>query len=205
MKTRVKICGLRRPEDIQYVNAAMPDYIGYVFAKSRRQITLEQAEELNRLLHPDIVPVGVFVNADPEEIKRIAAAKAIGMIQLHGQESPDYAREIRESTGLPVIKAVSVTDRNSILEYQDFPSDYLLLDKGAGGTGSVFSWNVLEEARKAGFSRRIFLAGGLKPENVRKAAAYHPWCLDVSSGVETDGFKDGEKISRFMELAGKDE
>lgn len=199
MSPLVKICGLRRTEDIQYVNEARPDFIGYVFAGTRRRVSREQAAELTELLDKRIVPVGVFVNEDIKVIQAIAGDGTIRMIQLHGHESPEYACAIRQLTGLPIIKAVSVTDADSILKYQEYPSDYLLLDKGAGGTGSCFSWEALEEARSLGFSRKIFLAGGLCPENVRKAAALKPWCLDVSSGVETDGFKDREKIQRFMQ------
>ncbi|MDO5336903.1 MAG: phosphoribosylanthranilate isomerase [Eubacteriales bacterium] len=203
MNPLVKICGLRRPADILYVNEAMPDFIGYVFAGSRRRVSREEAAELTELLDEGIVPVGVFVNEEMKVIQELAWDGTIRMIQLHGQEPPEYARTLHRLTGLPIIKAISVTDAASILRYQDYPSDYLLLDKGAGGTGKRFSWEVLEQAKALGFSRKIFLAGGLCPENVREAAEMAPWCLDVSSGVETDGFKDREKIRRFMKECGR--
>lgn len=191
--TKIKICGLFRAEDIAYVNAAQPDYIGFVFAKSRRQITGEAARVLREQLAPGITPVGVFVNAPQTEIVQLYREGIIGIAQLHGEESCAYVEGLKEK-GIPVIKAVRVESEADILMHMDSPADYLLLDNGAGGTGKAFDWRLLQTC-----TRPYFLAGGVNLDNISNALSFQPYCVDVSSGAETEGVKDGEKISLLVE------
>ncbi|MFA0815006.1 MAG: phosphoribosylanthranilate isomerase [Anaerofustis sp.] len=197
--TKIKICGLRRSEDIAAVNEAMPDYIGFVFAESRRRITKETARELKHLLDPNILSVGVFVNATLHEIMDICSDGIIDLIQLHGDESEKYTETLRSECGLPIIKAVRVASRQDILSAEHFPCDYLLLDtyqKDAyGGSGITFDWGLIPSIEKP-----YFLAGGLNEENIAAAIkTCRPYCVDVSSGAETDGYKDREKIKRIVQ------
>lgn len=188
--TRIKICGLSRTADIDAVNEVRPDYIGFVFAKSRRQVTPQRALELRKRLLPGIVPVGVFVNAGMEEIEALVQSGAIEMVQLHGQENETYIRELKRRTGKPVIKAVRVDFRADAERWLTSCADLLLFDNGAGGTGRRFDWTLIE-----GVDRPFLLAGGLDEKNIREAIdTVHPFGVDVSSGVETDGVKDPQKI-----------
>lgn len=197
--TRLKICGLFREADITHVNAAQPDYIGFVFAKSRRQVTYEQALTLRKLLRPGIIPVGVFVNAPEEEIVRLYREGIIAIAQLHGRESQAYQERLKQA-GVPIIKAVRVEREADILSHMDSPADYLLLDNGAGGTGTAFDWGAL-----CACTRPYFLAGGVNLDNIAEAIAHKPYCIDVSSGAETDGVKDGEKIRLLTEIVRRKE
>ena len=191
--TRLKICGLFREADIDYVNEARPDYIGFVFAKSRRQVNSALARALRERLDSEITPVGVFVNAPQAEILKLYRDNVISVAQLHGGESSAYIESLKEK-GIPVIKAVRVESGADILAYLDSPADYLLLDNGAGGTGTKFDWSFLSAC-----TRPYFLAGGVNLGNISDAMALHPYCVDVSSGAETDGVKDGEKIRLLAE------
>lgn len=199
---RIKICGLTRPADIAAANRWRPDYIGFVFAQSRRQVSPEQARQLKALLSPGILAVGVFVNGEPEEEAWLFDQGIIDLIQLHGQETEETIGKVKALTGgkAPVIKAVSVTGPESIRQWADSRADYLLLDNGPGGTGSAFDYGLIEENRLENLAEKpFFLAGGLDPENVRQAVRrLSPFGVDVSSGVETAGRKDEEKIRRFI-------
>ena len=188
--TKVKICGLSRLCDIDYVNELKPEYVGFVFAKSQRQITREHAITLRMSLDPSITVVGVFV----DEVPKIAGAYAedgiIDMIQLHGREDETYIRNLRFQTGCDIIKAFSVQSSEDVKRACESSADYILLDHGAGGTGQSFDWNLIGEV-----DRPYFLAGGLHPGNVEEAIRKaHPYALDISSGVETEGKKDRQKI-----------
>ncbi len=196
--TKLKICGLFRAADIAYVNAAQPDYIGFVFAKSRRQVTPALARALRERLSPGIIPVGVFVDAPQAEILKLYRENIIGVAQLHGGESRAYIESLKEK-GVPVIKAVRVESEADILAHMDSPADYLLLDNGAGGTGTAFDWCLLSAC-----TRPYFLAGGVSLSNIADALKIQPYCVDVSSGAETDGVKDGEKIRLLAEAVGVD-
>lgn len=188
--TKIKICGLFRPQDIVAVNKAGPDFIGFVFAKSRRQVTVDQARQLRALLSPDIAVVGVFQNAAPDLILQITKQEIIDLVQLHGGEDENYLRYIREKSGKPVIKAISVSCPKDLEMWQDSAADYLLLDHGSGGTGQTFDWRQIGESHKP-----FFLAGGLNAKNIRRAInKTRPFGVDISSGAETDGQKDPEKI-----------
>lgn len=200
---KIKICGLKRPEDIAYANACMPDYIGFVFAGKKRKVTLSQAASLREGLKPGIVPVGVFVNEELSVIRQAVEEGIIQMVQLHGQETQEEILALREMVRVPIIKAVSVKNVDSIQEAQKLSCDYLLLDHGAGGTGERFSWEMLRELEE-GLGKPFFLAGGLDIHNIREARKYGAFCLDVSSGAETEGFKDYEKMKALVEAVRKD-
>lgn len=201
--TRVKICGLMRPEDVEAVNHFCPDYAGFVFARSRRQVSLEQACQLIARLNPAIVPVGVFVDEQAETVARIASQCGLKAVQLHGSEDNIYTATLRTLLPLDVavMKAVRVRDAASLEIARQSSCDLLLLDAWvdgvAGGAGQAFDWRLLEE-----FPRPYLLAGGLHGGNVAEAIGMlQPLGVDVSSGVETDGNKDFDKIGRFIELA----
>lgn len=206
---RVKICGLRRPEDIEYVNKYTPHYAGFVFAKSRRQVTMEQGRELRDLLNPSIKAAGVFVNETADRVAQIAVFCRLDIIQLHGDESPEYFRNIKDilnsmsSMEVEIWKAVRVKDEESLIGLNEYPKDAVLLDAYAdgsyGGAGKTFDWNLAVLAKKHG---KIILAGGLTLDNVKDAVnMIKPFAVDVSSGVETDGCKDESKIREFIRLA----
>lgn len=192
--SRIKICGLFRPEDIGFVNEARPDYIGFVFAPSKRQVSFDQAKELREKLHPAITPVGVFVNADMEEIDRLFRQDIIRMAQLHGQEDGEYIDRLKQKCAIPIIKALNVQREAELEKWERTAADFLLLDGSAGGGGLSFDWRGISSLRKP-----YFLAGGITESNIKEAAACKPYCIDVSSGAETDGIKDGEKICRLVQ------
>lgn len=197
--TKIKICGLKTLEDIAMVNRQRPDYIGFVFAGTKRKITPEAAAQMKQCLSPDILSVGVFVNEPLANVLRIAGAGVIDLIQLHGDEGEDYIRALKEKTEKPVIKGVRVRTSQDILAAQEMPCDFLLLDsyqKGEyGGSGRTFSWELIPELRKP-----CFLAGGLDVSNVGEAIErFRPWAVDVSSSVETNGKKDEEKVRKLIE------
>lgn len=204
--TKIKICGLRRKEDIAYVNMCKPDYIGFVFAKSRRRVTGEQAKALRAILSPDITAVGVFVNEEPEKIAELVQEGVIDMVQLHGDENEAYIEQIRKLVkNTPIIKAVRVAGMEDIAEYSDAfaTADFLLFDtfsqKEYGGTGECFDWRMLKTLEKE-IQKPFFLAGGINYENVEEALSQcNAFAVDVSSAVETDGYKDKEKICRMVE------
>jgi len=190
---KVKICGLTRPQDILAVNEARPDYIGFVFAKSRRQITPSAAAALRKDLNPAVKAVGVFVDEVIQNI--IDVGDTIDIIQLHGTETDDYINRLKALTSKPIIKAVTCSNNERFSKCYSSTADYILLDSPGGGTGKRFNWQSIGE-----LNRPFFLAGGLTPENAAEAAKIMPFALDVSSGVETNGFKDFEKIKKFMEM-----
>ena len=185
---------MTRLEDITYVNEAKPEYIGFVFwPKSKRAVGDEQAAELKKSLDPSIQAVGVFVNEMPERIIQLLKKQIIDPAQLHGEETEEQIERIRRETGKPVIKAVKIRTREDILAGIQTKADYLLLDSGMG-SGETFDWNTIPQIEKP-----FFLAGGLYPGNVEEAVQnFHPYAVDVSSGVETDGKKDEAKIREFI-------
>ena len=192
--TRVKMCGLRRAEDVEAANRLMPEYIGFVFAPaSRRFISLEEAAALRQALSPGIRAVGVFVDEDAETVARLLESGVIDIAQLHGNEDEAYIARLKARTGKPVIRAFRVKNAEDLRAAEASPADMILLDAGAGD-GKTFDWSMLSSV-----SRPYFLAGGLTPENTAEAVKrYHPFAVDVSSGIETDGFKDCNKMRAFM-------
>lgn len=199
--THIKFCGLSRPCDIQAANALKPACIGFVFAQgSRRQVTVDQARTLKPLLDPDILTVGVFVDQEPAFLAALADSGIIDMIQLHGHEDEAYLHRLRAITDKPVIQAFRIQTMQDLEAPQKSTADWLLLDSGAG-TGKVFDWGLLKEIQ-----RPYFLAGGLNPGNVSAAIrTLHPYGVDVSSGIETGGIKDPEKMAAFAAAVRKEE
>lgn len=200
-RTKIKICGLKRPEDITYVNEAKPDYCGFIieFPKSSRNVTGDQVRTLTANLHPDIIPVGVFVNDSPERVEELLLDGTIQIAQLHGQEDEDYIRRIQRNTRHQVIKAFSVKTTQDIELALQSPADYILLDQGSGGTGKTFDWSLIPE-----ITRPFFLAGGLGPDNLEQAVrTIRPYAVDLSSSVETDCVKDRSKIMEAVNLVHK--
>ena len=192
--TKIKICGLKSEDDISYVNELKPDYIGFVFLQGRkRYVSPSRPAHLRGLLDPSIPAVGVFVNEPLEQVIALAKSGTIQMIQLHGQEDEAYLKELRKHCSQPVIKAFIIKTKEDMEKALSFSSDYLLLDNGLG-TGEAFDWSLIQN-----IDRPFFLAGGLNPGNAASAIKLaHPYALDVSSGVETDGKKDYEKIKAFI-------
>ena len=193
--TRVKICGLQTSADIDTVNRLHPDFVGFVFApQSRRCVTPSTAADLRARLADGITAVGVFVDAPPELPATLAADGVIDYIQLHGHEDAAYIDALRRQTACPLIQAFRVASPADVTAALATAADFPLLDSGAGGTGVAFDWTLLANAR-----RPFFLAGGLDAENVSEAVRrYHPYAVDVSSGVETNRHKDAAKIERFL-------
>lgn len=206
---KIKMCGLRRPDDIIYANECLPDYIGFVFAESRRKVSGEEAKNLGAQLEPFIKKVGVFVNEPVRSLITISEQAGLDIIQLHGDEGEDYIKEVKHETGKELWKAVRVRTVKDIQEAQRLPADKLLLDSFSedsyGGTGKVMDFAVLDQAD---IRKPYFIAGGLTVENLpeilKKA---EPYGIDISSGIETEGVKDREKMLKVIQCVrgGKDE
>lgn len=192
---KIKICGLFRDEDIEYANQVRPDYVGFVFAPSRRQISKEQARRFKQQLLPSIQAVGVFVNAPVEEVVTYLMDGIIDVAQLHGDETEEDIRYIKAVTKSQVIKAVKVQCSQEAEAWLDSEADYLLFDSGAG-SGKTFDWQLLGDV-----NHDFFLAGGLQPDNLEEAMKRVPaFAVDISSGVETDGVKDLAKMQAAVQI-----
>lgn len=199
--TKIKICGLQSLTDVSYINEWKPDYTGFIFAPGRkRTITDKLASQMKSLLLPEITTVGVFVNEPVEHVISLLQDGVIEVAQLHGQEDEAYFYRLREKCDYSVIKAFTIQTKADIQKALTYPSDYLLLDNGIGGTGQAFDWSLFDTSPENGMNRPFFLAGGLHSGNVISAIKKaHPFAVDVSSGVETDGKKDKEKIRAFIQ------
>ncbi|MBC1307337.1 phosphoribosylanthranilate isomerase [Listeria booriae] len=198
--TQVKICGLKYRTDVDVAVANGADMIGFVFARSKRQVTADQAHMLAKNLPSTVKKVGVFVNESPSEINRIAATVPLDIVQCHGQETPEEVAKIN----YPTIKAFQVKDGKISGNIEAYPNSLLLLDAPAseyeGGSGETFDWESLNDTILP--QEKIIIAGGLNAENVQTAIAkFHPFAVDISSGVETNGTKDPEKIITFIQKA----
>ncbi len=188
---KIKICGLKRREDIEYVNKYQPDYIGFVFAGKKRKLTYDQVVDLKKYLTSSIQVVGVFVNEDISFVEKLVKEHVIDLVQLHGQEDQKYIQALKEKVDVSIIKAIQIKNEDSFNEHYDV--DYYLYDHGTGGTGESFDWSMLKEVDKL-----VFLAGGINLLNIDDALKKNVYALDVSSGVETDGFKDEKKIKKIV-------
>lgn len=193
--TKIKLCGMTCPEDIQTANLLMPDYIGFVLSPvSRRYISSSQAVALKKLLSPQIATVGVFVREEVETVAELLNRGVLDAAQLHGGEDALYLARLRALTDRPILQAFRIHGPEALDAALRSPADMILLDSGAG-SGKRFNWDLLLT-----FPRPYFLAGGLTPENAADAvSALHPYALDVSSGIETDGKKDPAKMKAFVE------
>lgn len=190
---KIKLCGLTRRCDIDWANELLPDYVGFVFAGSRRRVTDEQAAQLRNILREDIPAVGVFVDEPIDHAAALVRQGVIQLVQLHGAEDEGYIRELRRAVSAPVIQAFSVRSSEDIQAAGRSSADFVLLDHGAGGTGRTFDWSLA-----AALDRPYFLAGGLHPGNAAAAAELRPYAVDVSSGIETAGVKDRQKMIEFV-------
>lgn len=226
---KLKICGLRRFEDIEMANKYKPDYIGFVFAESPRKVSFQEAKDLSSILSEDIVPVGVFVDEHMKLIVDLYKEGIIKMAQLHGNEDENYIKNLKAKslelagTEIPVINAIEInaisngpnvdldtdsgTDvacgdvdyNDKLLEWQNSASDYFILDSGKG-SGKTFDWSLLDKSSEF-FKNSIFLAGGLNSENLDLAIdEFNPFAVDLSSSIETDGFKDEEKLKEIINI-----
>lgn len=198
--TKIKICGLSRERDIEAVNRCRPDYVGFVMAESRRRVSAEMAERLKARLDPGIKAVGVFVNEDISLITDLYTAGIIDTVQLHGDEDAGYIGTLKRAIPASVIKAIRVHSRQQIYEAQGIPADLMLFDtynQGTyGGSGQSFDWSLIPV-----LSKGFFLAGGLNINNIGAAIqAVSPWAVDISSGVETNGLKDEDKIRAIIAM-----
>ena len=193
---KVKICGLRRPEDIEAANVAKPDYVGFIFVEgTKRYVEPIQAAQFRKDLAGDIQTVGVFVNARIEKIVAICKAGIIDVIQLHGEEDATYIDQLKGQVDQEIIKSVAVGDDLVVVPNQ---ADYLLFDSlspSRGGSGKIFDWKMVSAYQEKPF----FLAGGLGVENIEEALkVVRPYAVDASSSLETDGVKDPVKMQEFV-------
>jgi phosphoribosylanthranilate isomerase len=193
--TKIKLCGLKHAQDIDTANLLKPDYVGFVFAQNSRRAVLDgEAADLRARLDPSIRTVGVFVKEPLDHIEQLLLNGIIDVVQLHGGEDMAYIQQLRARTDKPIWKAFSMNAREDAFFAQQSMADLVLLDSSDGGSGTLFSWGLLDE-----ISRPYFLAGGLTPENVKDAVKMlDPYGVDVSSGIETNGRKDPEKMKAFV-------
>jgi phosphoribosylanthranilate isomerase len=193
-RVKVKICGITNEKDAIISAELGADAIGFVFAESKRRITPERAKEIIKNLPPFITTVGIFVNAELEEVNRIANFTLLDAVQLHGMESDEYCRKVNRK----VIKGIKVTEndtKESLLEKMKSHSvSAFILDPGKGD-GKTFNWEIAREIDKT-----IIIAGGLTPSNVSEVIReLNPYGVDVSTGVEKSyGIKDKEKVKKFI-------
>lgn len=193
---KLKLCGMMRLSDIEVVNETKPDYAGVILSNPfRRRVDRATARQFRSALDPDIPLVGVFVNESPETVIGFLEDGIIDMAQLHGDETEEDICYIKAVTGKKVMKAVKVRDRMDVEAWLDTAADYVLFDAGTG-SGQTFPWELLADV-----NRDYFLAGGLNADNLAEAAAHtDAYCLDLSSGIETDGQKDPAKIREVVRL-----
>lgn len=200
--TKIKICGLYQPEDIQYVNQARPDWCGFIinFPRSHRSLTPNQVRELRRELADAVPPVGVFVDQPVDTVAALINDGTVSIAQFHGQEDAAYIAALRSAApGHPVWKAYKVRSPEDLAVANRSTADLIILDNGYG-TGETFDWSLAESV-----TRPYLLAGGLIPENIPDAVRrLHPYGLDISSGVETEKQKDFDKIQAAVAVARKD-
>ncbi|MCJ7691605.1 MAG: phosphoribosylanthranilate isomerase [Clostridiaceae bacterium] len=191
--TKIKICGIRRPQDIEYLNELHVEYAGFVFAKSKRRVNMEEALSLIQKLSADIKKVGVFVDEDPLKVIEIAEKLKLQVLQFHGHETQAYINKFK---GFEIWKAIKIINSKSISEVKNYKCERFLLDNSISGSGEIFKWELVQQKVKGA---QVMLAGGLTSENVAQGIIQlTPYGVDVSSGVETQGFKDYEKMKKFI-------
>lgn len=201
--TMIKICGIKKIEEIEFLNKHKPEYIGFVFTKSQRQVSNDLAFELKANLDNSIKVVGVFVNHNLDEIITLIKNNIIDCVQFHGDEGEEDIEHIKNLfPNITVFKAISVSTYKDIIKWENSKADFLLLDNGKGGTGKQFNWQILSEIQN--MKKEFFIAGGLCPENVKEVLKFRPFGVDVSGGVETDNVKDEEKVKQFIKSVRED-
>lgn len=196
--SKVKFCGIKRMEDIEYVNILKPDYVGFVFAESKRKISLDKGMEIVKVLHKDIKKVGVFVDESPLRVMQIAKELELQILQFHGEEDLNYLKEFHDFEVWKGIRVRGEQDFNIIDKYKEYG---ILLDAfvdgQCGGTGERFSWKI---SKGLPSNIKLILAGGLDSENVLEGIEkIKPYAVDVSSSIETNGVKDFNKMKKFIE------
>lgn len=192
--TKVKICGLSTQESVEQAVKSGADYIGFVFAKSKRQVSIKQARHLARFIPKTVQTVGVFVSPTLNELQEAITFIPLDIVQIHGRFEEEHFKKL----SVPTIRAISVQKPLTPIKSH---ADYLLFDAPLSGSGQSFDWQLLKETV---LTKPYFLAGGLTVDNVQKAIAIcHPYAVDVSSGVETNGKKDLTKIEKFIESVKK--
>ncbi|MCL1948061.1 MAG: phosphoribosylanthranilate isomerase [Chitinivibrionia bacterium] len=194
---KVKICGITAKTALETAIEAGADFVGFVFfEKSKRNISIEKAKVLAKIVPKTVKKVGVFVNENIENLLKIANEIPLDIVQLHGNETWQYCEKIP----FEIIKAIKVIDGKFSQNPDDFPNITLMFDAQISGSGEKFDWNATDFSKIKG--RKFFIAGGLNPENVKEAIEYFsPFAVDVSSGVETNGQKDNDKIREFLKNA----
>ena len=199
--TKIKLCGMMQMKDIETANRLQPDLVGFVFAKkSKRYVTDEKAAELRRALSDRIPAAGVFVNEEISHVVQLLQQGVIDVVQLHGDEDEAYMKELRRLTDAPFIKAFRIREREDIAKVRAFDENTTILLDAGSGDGMTFRWEWLKDA-----DFDFYLAGGLTGENVAAAVRnYHPYGVDVSSGIETNGQKDVRKMEDFVRTVRKE-
>ena len=199
----VKVCGITNPADARVAAEAGADAVGFIFARSPRLVSAEEARRISIALPENVLKVGVFVNVPPVEVLRVAWEAGLDLAQLHGDETPETVAAVRAS-GLPVMKAIRVRNADDLADVERFEADLILLDayseKARGGTGETFDWGVAKSLKGRG---NIVVSGGLAPENVREAIDFfEPYGVDASSSLEdAPGKKNEESVRRFIVAA----
>ena len=200
-----KVCGITNPGDAREAADAGADAIGLIFAESPREVNVEEARRISVALPDGVLKVGVFVDAEPEEVLETAREVGLDLAQLHGDETPETVTAVREG-GVKVMKALRIRDAASLEALDGYEADLFLLDaysaKARGGTGERFDWGLAKDLRGRD---NIVVSGGLGPENVREVVElFEPYGVDASSSLEDEpGRKNGERVRRFV-LAAKD-
>lgn len=194
--SKIKICGIYRQEDIEYINTYKPDYCGFIinFEKSHRNVNIESLKNLSKQIDKDIKKVGVFVNEDKELIIQLLNDDILDLCQLHGNEDETYIQYLKDHTSKEIIKFFKVKTIDDIKQASISSADHILLDSGKG-SGKTFDWSLLNEMQ-----RPYFLAGGIDINNIEEALQYEPFALDVSSGAETNKVKDKIKIKQLINI-----
>ena len=196
--TKVKICGLQEQEHVKTAVHAGADAIGFVFAPSKRRVSIEQAQQLAKHVPQGVLKIGVFVNPTPAELKEAVERVPLDYVQYHGEETPAFIQE----QGYPAIKALSIREKEDVQVAANYQVDYYLFDAPGtefkGGSGHTFDWTLLEQVGIP--KEKLLLAGGLNVDNIEAAITdVGPFMVDVSSGVETNGSKDSTKIQAFLQ------
>jgi len=206
--TMVKICGIKTIEEVSILNKFIPDFAGFVFSKSKRMVNIKKASSLISNLSMEIRRVGVFVNEPLSFVYEVYKECGLDVIQLHGDEDIEYINKLKAELGDDVVawKSIRVKGETEIYEANRIDADAILLDtfsdRAYGGTGEAFNWDI---AREYASKNKIALAGGLNVQNVRHAIEkLKPYCVDVSSGVEVNGYKNEIMVKDFI-LAVKEE
>lgn len=204
---KIKLCGMMRKEDIEAVNEIMPDYVGFVFANTRRKISYEKALFFKNTLDKSIKAVGVFVNEDILTVANLVNDDIIDIVQLHGNEDNAYIAKLKSicNKDFRIIKAARVRTADDIIMVHEINADCLLLDAYCkalpGGTGERFNWDMIDRAYDnipENEKKPYFLAGGINIGNIDEAVSINPYGVDISSGIETDGMKDKTKMTEIV-------